>query len=415
MKNTADLLDKIKSASEYGIMGADKARIDMKALLARQHKVVSLLGKGIEGQLASAGVKRIFGEGLFGKGGKLQVIDPSGKTEEVSWDKVLLAIGSLPAELPDLQFDGKSILSSTDLLTIESLPESLLIVGGGVVGCEFAFIFNALGSHVTIIESLDRLLPIPGIDKEISKTLFRQMKKKGISLHLGQRVESAKFIDGTVEVLHCQSRNGGSAKALLNQTSAERVLVSVGRQPNSEGLGAGYLGVETRKGWIAVDKYLQTANPDVFAIGDILGPYRPMLAHVAAREGVIAAGNILGRKKAMDYRVVPSVIFSQPEIGCAGMTEHEAQEAGYSIKVGKVQFRANGKAHVIDAIDGMVKLVAEEGSGKILGVHIIGPHASELIAEGVMAVQQGLRMGQLADVIHAHPTLAESLMDVAVL
>ena len=404
MKHSADLMEKLAKAEELGVRGAGNLQIDLKKLLARHGKVIGALAQGIEAQLKMAGVRQLAGKATITAKGVLSVAAADNSPVAVDWDSLIIATGSSPLELAALPFDGELVLSSSDLLKIAELPASLIIVGGGVIGCEFAFIMRAFGVEVKLIEGLSRLLPFPEIELKFGKILGRQMKKAGITLYLNKMVEDLELYGDEVKV----GLAGG--ETLI----AERLLVSAGRQPNSVGLGLENLKVATdRHGWIKVDRFMRTSNPQVFAIGDVLGPVRPMLAHVAAREGMVAAANALKIRTRMDYHAVPTVVFSRPEIGVVGLTEQAALESGYEVECREMQFRACGKAHVIDEIDGMVKIVAEQQSGRILGLHIIGPHASDLIAEGALAVKNGLTLEQLADTIHAHPTLAEIIMECA--
>lgn len=407
MKHTADLLRQMQKASSYGILTTG-CSLDLNLLRQRQEQVVTNLRKGIDGQLARAGVRVLQGSAKIAGPGRLEVESAIG-TEPLAWDKLIIAAGSKPMEIAALPFDGKRILSSSDILFSKNLPESMVIVGGGVIGCEFACMLQALGVRITVVEGLSRLLPLPAVDHECSKTLARQMKKAGIAVHLDTRVEG------------CEEQSAADAVRLRltsaqreAEVSAEAVLVCVGRQPALADFGLEQVGVQTDShGWITVDAKMQTAHPDIFAIGDVLGPVRPMLAHVATREGMVAAANCLGSGDSMDYSAVPGAIFTDPEIGCVGISEQEAAAKGVAIITKTMLFRACGKAHVIDAIDGLIKIVAEERTGKILGVHIVGPHASDLLGEAVLALKKNCTLDELAAAIHAHPTLAEIMMEAA--
>lgn len=408
MQHTAALLRKMQQASAYGILTAG-CSVDLGRLRQRQEAVITNLRQGMAGQLSKAGVRQMAGTASISGSGALEVRTATGSSR-LAWDKLIIATGSVPLEIKALPFDGQQILSSSDILSVGTLPESLVIVGGGVIGCEFAFILQALGVRVTVVEGLSRLLPLPAVDHECSKVLARQMKKAGIRVLLETMVQGRRQTAGGQEIV----LRLASGKHAGEELSAAAALVCVGRQPALADLGLGTVGVEIdRHGWIVVDDELRTSHPDICAIGDVLGPVRPMLAHVASREGLLAAANCLGKSEHMAYGAVPSAIFTDPEVGCVGLSEQEAVAKGLAIKLKSMQFRACGKAQVIDEIEGLVKIVAEEQTGKILGVHIVGPHASDLLGEAVLALTKNCTLAELAGAIHAHPTLAEMLMETA--
>mgnify|MGYP002747751200 FL=1 len=284
-------------------------------------------------------------------------------------------------------------------------------MGGGVIGCELAFIYRAFGSKVTVVEGQNRVLPLPSVDEEISRLLQREMKKKGIAVELSHTVSRVTPCDGGAAVEIAPFPTGAGDSRVLN---ASAVCVTVGRVPNTAGLAEAGIALDQR-GWIVVDDTLETSVPGVYAIGDVTGPRRIMLAHMAAAEAHTAVHNILHpeKKKVQSYTVVPSAIFTSPEIGDVGLTEEQAREQGIAACSAVFQFRELGKAQAMGALSGLFKIVAEEGTGKLLGVHIAGAHASDLIAEATLALQKGCTARELFETIHAHPTLSEGLYEAA--
>jgi dihydrolipoamide dehydrogenase len=368
--------------------------------MERKNKVVGIQIKGIRGLFKSWGIKILDGRGFIINPKKIKVELKNGGTEEVEADRIIIATGSKPAQMPNLTFDGKRVLSSDDALNLDNIPKSLLIIGAGVIGCEFAFIYREFGSEVTMVEMMPRAISTE--DEELSIILERELKKKKIRLMTNVKVEDIKFKEDKVEVF---LSNGQSIEA-------EKILVSVGRSMNSKDIGLENIGVKTgQRGEIIINNKMETNVEGIYAVGDVTDGI--MLAHVASREGIVAAENAVGRNCFMRYDVVPSTIFTSPEIASVGLREREALERGYEIKVGRFQFRALGKAHAVGEISGVVKIIADRHSDKILGTHIIGPHASELIHEAALAIEGGLTTRDIADIIHAHPTLSEAIMEAA--
>ncbi|MBE9547204.1 MAG: FAD-dependent oxidoreductase, partial [Proteobacteria bacterium] len=340
-----------------------------------------------------------------------------GETVEVPWDKLILATGSEPLDIPSFPFDGKRIISSNDALNLQEIPESILIVGGGVIGCEFASIFASLGSAVTVVEAMSRMLPLPSVDEDCSKVIQREMKKRRIKFMVNRTVEKAEVDGKKIKVTIGPSpfNRKPREKDLAPLTvEVDRVLVCIGRSPNTADIGLEKLGVKMDdNGWIIADERMETGVPSVYAIGDVLGPSKVMLAHVASAEGLIAAENAMGGNRTMNYGVVPGAIFTMPEVANVGLTEAQAKEQGYNIRADSALFRTLGKAQVIGEIAGQVKIVSDAENGKILGVHIVGPHATDLIAEGTLAMQTGCTVAELAETIHAHPTLSEVMLEAS--
>jgi dihydrolipoamide dehydrogenase len=345
------------------------------------------------------------------------VTDENGAGQALNWDKLIIAAGTRPMNVPDFAFDGKKILSSNDILVLDHVPESLTIVGGGVIGCEFAGIFTALGTQVTIVEAMSRLLPLPSVDGAMSKLLLREMKKQKITVLCDTVVTACDTADKGCRISLAKSPFTDNPKAKDPKTdtlTSDLMAVCIGRTPLSADLGLDTIGLDTTgPGWIDVNDRMETAVKNVYAIGDILGPSRVMLAHVASHEGLVAAGNAMGGNDTMGYEAIPGAIFTMPEIGTVGLSEEEAQKKGLEIDTASVNFRVLGKAHAIDEIAGEAKMIVEKSSGRLLGVHLIGPHATDLIAEATLAVEKGLSARDIAHTIHAHPTLAEIMGEVA--
>lgn len=414
LKTTADLLAQLRRAEEFGIALSGPVACDMKALMARKQRVVESQVKGITDLLQHNRIRLVRGSGFVAKTNLAEVKTSQGEMLPVPWDRLILAPGSTFSNLPGAAFDGKKVLSSNDALCLEEVPGSLLILGGGAIGCEFAFIFHSLGCRVTLVEGLSRLLPLPSVDADCSVVIQREMKKQRIPFMVNTTVERLEVEGEKVRAVLADVGMGKEKKGAAMTLEVDAALVCIGRKAHAEDLGLKGIGVETdERGWIRAGEDMQTSAPHVYAIGDALGPEKIMLAHVAAREGMVAAENAMGQKAAMDYRAVPSVIFTMPEVANVGMTEAQSREAGVAVRTDKVLFRSLGKPHVLGEIAGEVKIVSHAESGKVLGVHLVGPHASDLIAEATLAVQTGCTTGDLARTIHAHPTLAEVVGEAA--
>jgi dihydrolipoamide dehydrogenase len=417
MKTTADRMEISQSFREYGIVLEGSPHLDMGALTRRKALVIEMQRTGIEKLLKHHRVHHVRGTGSVPRYGKLRVTAEDGKDLLCSWERLLIATGSRPAGIPLFPFDGDKVLSSNDALFLESIPDSIVIVGGGVIGCEFAFIFSALGARVTVVEALDRILPLPAVDQDCSKVLQREMKKRKIAFFVNRTVEKVEHKDPLLSIRISPSlATEGEGKKETGPIflEAEKVLVCVGRSPSTARLGLESLGVETdERGWIRTDARMATSVEHVYALGDVLGPEKVMLAHVASREGIIAAENAMGGAREMSYDVIPSAIFTSPEVADVGLTEAEAVARGKRVRADTVLFRNMGKAQVLGDLAGEAKIVSDADTGKVLGVHLIGPHATDLIAEGALAVQTGCTIEQLAETIHAHPTLAEIMYETS--
>ncbi len=419
LKSSADALEAVKRAAEFGIAGAGAPAADMPAVLARKAKVVETLQSGLAKACAQRKVKLVEGRARLVSAALVQVASPDGGVQELASDRVILATGSSVLRLPSLPCDGKYVLTSDEALALDRVPARLLVVGGGVVGCELAFVFRAFGSQVTVVEGLDRLLPVPSIDQDMSKLLLREAKKRGIKAELCRTVAGVRIEEGRVVADLAPSpfvpedRLPASAKKPLS-LEADCVFSTVGRVPNTEGLGLAEAGVAVdARGWIAVNASLETSLPGVYAIGDVLGPSRIMLAHMAEAEARCAAAACFGEAAEPEYAVCPSGIFTSPEIGCVGLSEEQAKAKGYDCACPQILFRELGKAHAMGELAGVFKLVADRATGRLLGAHIAGAHATDLIAEAALALHKGCTVQDLAATIHAHPTLAEGMLEAA--
>ena len=369
-------------------------KLDTVKMFGRKDEVVTRLQGGITSQLKANSIELVQGTARFVD---KETVEVNGK--KIKGKNIIIATGSSPLELRGMEFDGKTILNSDDALNQPRIPDAILIIGGGVIGCEFAHIYSYLGAKVTIVEMMDQILPQQ--DKEVAKRLLVAFKKRGIKILTKTKVEKIE-------------KAGVMIKAALSdgQTlEAAKVLISVGRTLNSSDLWLDKAGVKTEKGAIAVNGFLQTNISNIYAIGDVNGGY--MLAHVASYEGIIAIDNILGKKTSADYSAVPNCIFTEPEIAGVGMSEEEAGKAGHKVKTAKFNFISLGKAHAIGNTEGFVKIVGDEASGKLLGVTVFGHGATDLIAEAAVAIKLGASVKDLAYTIHAHPTMAEGLMECA--
>lgn len=397
---SAEALHKAKNLDEYGLELAGEVLPDISRIIERKNKVVSTQVKGIRGLFKSWGVNLLEGKGILLSPERVEVEKKDGTRLIVETDKIIIATGSRPAQLPMFPFDGERILSSDDVLNIKEIPKSLIIIGAGAIGCEFACIFRELGTEVTMVEMLPRAVSTEDI--EISEALERELKKKKIKLLTGISVEK---VEGREDGIHALLSDG---KELV----AEKILLSIGRALNSDGIGLEAVGIKKGpRGDILVNEKMETNIEGIYAVGDVVGGI--LLAHVASKEGIVAASNACGRDANMDYSVVPAAIFTSPEIASVGLREYQAIEKGIRVRTGHFQFRSLGKAHAMGEISGFIKIVADEATDKVLGVHIIGPHASDLVHEGAVAIRAGLKVSDVAETIHAHPTLSEGIMEAS--
>ncbi|MFA5536720.1 MAG: dihydrolipoyl dehydrogenase [Bacillota bacterium] len=396
---SAELVSQIKNAETFGI-SVEGFSVDYKKVVSRKNEIVTGLVKGIDFLLSRHKVEILSGEGRISAPNTVEIMDSEGNSKAITAKNIIIATGSEPALIASLGYNGKTVITSNEALQLDEIPKSLLVIGGGVIGCEFATIFHELGTKVIIVEAMPTILPL--VDDEISRRMQMLLRKKGIAVQTKAMIKSVvEEADQVVATLE----SGEEIKA-------DKVLISIGRTFNTRGLGLETVGVETgQKGEILVDEFLRTNVPGIYAIGDVTNKIQ--LAHVASAQGMVAVEHIMGGDRKMDYTVVPSCIFTMPEVGTVGMTSQEAKAKGIKTKVGKFPFTALGKARCMEETDGNVKIITDAETDKVLGVHIFGPHATDLIAEAALAIQMGATAKQIAQTIHAHPTLAESVMEAA--
>jgi dihydrolipoamide dehydrogenase len=398
---SAEALERTRSAADFGIQVSGEVSYNLSKIRERRDKVVATQIKGIRGLFKSWGVDLIEGRGTMLSPEVVRVDRKDGTKADVTSDKVIIATGSRPAKLPGFPFDGENVITSDEAIQLTSIPKSLLIVGAGVIGSEFAFIYRSFGAEVTMVEMLGHAVSTE--DEEMSELLERELKKAKIKLVTNVKVENVE-----------KGSDGMMVARLSNKTEVrtERILVSIGRSMNSENLGLENVGVATgRRGEVQVNERMETNVPGIYAVGDVTG--NMMLAHVASHQGLVAVDNALGGDSRMDYTVIPAGIFTMPEIGSVGLREKQAIEQGIKYKVGRFPFRGLGKAHAMGEIAGMAKIIADEATDKVIGVHLCGAHATDLIHEGALAIQMGVTARQLGAMIHAHPTLAEAIMEAS--
>ncbi len=400
---------------KFGVNLPGPPEIDMQQLGIRRREVVDAQAKGVSRILEKHGVKFKNGRACIEGRKKLSVAKPDGSAESLEWDRLVIAAGAEPRPLSGIAFDGEHVISSTEALSLEKVPESIVIAGGGVIGCEFATIFSTLGSSVVIVEAMDRLLPLPLIEESCSKTLLREFKKQKIKCWLGRAVQSIRKSGGYLEVNIGDSPLAPSRHPEpVSAEHAEKLLVCIGRRPVLSGMGLENLGIETdSQGWISVDNRMQTSAEDVYAVGDVLGPARLMLAYVASKEGITAAENALGGDRLMRYDAVPNVVFTLPEVADVGLTRSQAEEQGYAAGSETVLFRSLGKPQVTGNITGHAQVVFDTKTEQMLGVHIVGPQATDIIPEATLAVNSRATVRDVAQTMHGHPTHAEIMEELA--
>ena len=394
---SSSLISSIKEAKDFGIHINGEVEANFDDIMNRKNKVVSQLISGIEFLFEKRGIKLVNGFGKLVDTNKIEVNKEDGSKELVEADKIILANGSQPVILPMFPYDGDKIITSDEALNLKDIPKSLLIVGGGVIGCEFGQFFRALGTEVTIVEMFDQLLPLE--DKDVAKQLQRQFKKDKIKVMTGVKIEKCEIVDNKVVAI---LSNGKEVKA-------EKALLSIGRKPYLDNSGIEDIGIQLERGKVIVNENLETNVKGIYAIGDIINT--PFLAHVASKEGLVAAQNaVCGNSKTVNYAAVPRCVYTEPEVAGVGKTEKELQENGIEYNTGQFDFRALGKAQAIGHFQGFIKILADEND-KIIGASIVGPHATDLLTELSLAVHLGLTVEEVGDVIHAHPTLSEGIME----
>ncbi|HSF65922.1 MAG TPA: dihydrolipoyl dehydrogenase [Nitrospiraceae bacterium] len=406
--SVVELGDKVKKAGDMGLLVQGPVRYDLVRMVARKNTVVATLVKGIATLFKAWNIEHVQGTGSLRDRRTITVTTADGTARVVQADAIVIATGSSWPNLPQFPIDGEQLLTSRHLLDLDRIPARLLIVGAGVEGCEFAALYSGLGTAVTIVELMPRVLPLE--DDDVSSTMERELKKRGVTVLTGTTIERLER-SSTTATAHLKSGV---------QVVAEKLLVSVGRGLNSGGIGLEQVGVRTgRRGEILVNERMETTVPGIYAIGDVVGTV--MLAHVASAQGKVAVENIMGHQSTVRYDVIPAGIFTLPEIGRVGLTEQQARERVRSaggnpdqmITVGRFRYAAVGKAQATGDTTGFFKVIAESPSGRILGVHIVGAHAADLVHEATLAMQVGATVTQVAEMIHAHPTLSEGMMEAA--
>ncbi len=404
----AEVYDYLKDAEAYGLEGLGKAKINWKKILDRKNQIIAKHTKGLDFLMRKNKVTVMAGYGKLtgpAKNGVHQVeVTPSGKgkADTVKAKNVVLATGSDAKLLPGLKTSDK-ILTNVEILALDAIPKSMVVIGAGAVGVEFGSIFRSFGSEITIVEYLPRL--VPNEDEEVSKELGRVFRKRGIESHTGAKVEKVEETKTGVKVTFTAS----DGKQVVKE--AEKVLVAVGRAPRTEKVGLDKTKIKPERGFIKVGEFMQTEEPGVYAIGDIVAGL-PQLAHVGAMCGMVVVSKIAGKyARPVKRERIPACTYTEPQIGSVGLTEAQAREKGLTVKVGKFPFSANSKASIVGQHEGFIKVVADAKYGEILGVHIIGPQATELIAEAVTAIELEATVEEMMFTIHAHPTLAEAMLD----
>jgi dihydrolipoamide dehydrogenase len=401
---SADVYDYVKNAKEFGIIDSNVS-VDWPAMLARKTKVVTKLAKGVEFLLRKNKVDMIRGFGKILSPGKISVADPQGATREIAAQNIVVATGSEARMLPGLEADGKTLLTNKEILSLPAIPKSMVIIGAGAVGVEFASIFQRFGTKVTVLEMLPRAVPLE--DEEISAELEKSFKHQGIPIQTQAKVTKVTKTANGVTVEYTLA--DGKPQTI----EAETCLVAVGRVPNTANIGLEKTRVKLERGFVKTDGVMQTDEPGVYAIGDIVAN-SPLLAHVASMEGIVAVTHAAGKHaEPINHRQIPNCTYTEPEVASVGLTERQAREAGHKVKIGKFPYAAVSKAAILGAREGFVKVVSDEKYGEILGVHIIGPRATETIAEAVMAMRLEGTVDDIAHTIHAHPTLAEAVGEAA--
>ena len=395
--HTAELYHQMQHADEFGLLVKD-VKLDIKKLLKRKEKVVGINTGGIDALFKANGIDTYFGEAAIPAAGIVTV-----DKEELRTKNIIIATGGRPAVLPGLEFDGKVVIGSTEALKMDYVPKSVAVIGAGALGAEFACIWNAFGAKVTLVEMMPTVLP--RADEEPAKQLERIFKKNGMDVRTSTKVAKLERTKKGA-TLHLEGAGAGKVEA-------EIVLVAIGLQCNSELVAANpKLGIKLgKRGGIEVNDRMETGVPGIYAVGDVID--RTCLAHGASSEGIVAATNCTGGSRKMDYRVLPACNFTSPELASVGMTEKEAKEKGYTVKTGRFMFAGNGRAHALGSTDGMIKIIGDAATDEILGVHILGPEAGEMIATAALAMSMEATVEEIVNTIHTHPTLSEVMLEAA--
>ena len=401
--NLSEEFHKVKNLSNKGIE-VGEVKLNLDKMMKSKEKAVTVLTKGVEFLLKKNKVTYYKGVGSFKSKNEISIIDKDNHETLIFSEKVIIATGSVPVALPGISFDEKIIVSSTGVLKLDKVPKKLMVVGGGYIGLEMGSVWSRLGSEVHVVEFLDHITP--GMDKEISDEFMKILKKQGIKFHMQHKVEKITKKNSSAIVLTMDK--DGNRKDF----DCDVVLVSVGRKPNTEGLNLEKIGLNLDdKNRIQTDKNFKTNLENIYAIGDVITG--PMLAHKAEDEGIAVAENIAGQSGHVNYDTIPGVIYTTPEVASIGKTEEQLKESNIKYKIGKFSFMANSRAKAIDDTEGFVKILADEKTDKVLGAHLIGPHAGELIAEIGVAMEFGASSEDIARTCHAHPTFSEAVKEAA--
>ena len=401
--NLSDEFHKVKHLSNKGIEIGD-VKLNLSKMMKSKDKAVTVLTKGVEFLLKKNKVTYFKGTGSFKSKNEISIKDNQNKETIIETDKTIIATGSLPVTLPGIEFDEKIIVSSTGALKFEKVPKKMVVVGGGYIGLEMGSVWSRLGAEVHVVEFLDHITP--GMDKEISSEFMKILKKQGIIFHMQHKVEKIKKNESGA-IVSTTDKDGNK-----KDFDCDVVLISVGRKPNTNGLNLEKVNISLdNKNRIKVDKNFKTNLDNVFAIGDVIAG--PMLAHKAEDEGVAVAENIAGQSGHVNYDTIPGVVYTTPEVASIGKTEEQLKELDIKYKIGKFSFMANSRAKAIDDAEGFVKILADEKTDKVLGAHLIGPHAGELIAEIGVAMEFGASSEDIARTCHAHPTFSEAVKEAA--
>lgn len=398
---SAELLLKIRKADAFGLK-VGSVEFDFPKVISRSRGVADQMAKGIEFLFRKNKVEYVVGRAQVSVPGMVEVVDGPGKGKFFKTDRILIATGCKARTLPGVNVDGERIMTSREALVMKKRPESIAIIGAGAIGVEFAYFLNAFGTKVTLVEMLPQILPVE--DDEVAKTLARSFDKQGIAQHVGTKVEKVEVGASSVKL---ELTKGAERIAL----EVESVLLAIGVTANLDGVVSPRVNLKTDRGYLVVDDNYQTSAPGIYAAGDIIGP--PWLAHVATFEAVNAVNGMFGVEKPRRVRHFPGCTYCQPQVASTGLTERAAKEKNLKYKVGKFPFTASGKAVASGEAEGFVKVLSDEGTGEILGVHIIGPEATELIAEYGLAMEMEGTIDEIHHTIHAHPTLSEALAEAA--
>lgn len=401
MLKSAQVYHYMTSAASYGVEFEGEVRASLDKIVARSRAVAEQMNKGIAFAFKKAGVSVVSGTGRIAERGVVEVTTAEGEVQRIEADHIILATGSRPREIPTMPVDGVRIISSKQALTMQHLPESMIIVGSGAIGCEFAWVYAALGVKVTVVEYLPQMLPLA--DEEISRTLERSFRKMKATVLTGTAVKAVRVSDTGCEV-DVEGKKGAET------LTAEVVLSAVGVKSNIEGLGLEEIGVKVERDKVVVDELYRTSVEGIYAIGDIIAT--PALAHVASAEASVCVEAICGENpELVDYSTIPSCVYTTPEVAMVGLTEKQAIEQSYEVKVGRYQYMASGKATAAGDRDGLVKLVYDAQTDKLLGAHIIGGAVTEMLGEPTLAKRLGLTARQIASAVHSHPTMYEGLLE----